>query len=83
MSVGELVFISVIVMSIVAAFAYVQLHDRNSSLRSWLWCRKHGLKLKSIVVGYGGGAVLWWGEDKEGREFVPDENGNPQNVSKE
>ena len=30
-----------------------------------------------------GGAVFWWGEDKEGREFVPDANGKPQNVSKE
>ena len=31
----------------------------------------------SIVIAVVGG------EDKEGREFVPDANGNPQNVSKE
>ena len=52
--------------------------DRNSWLRSWLWCTKHGLRLKEYTFSQGGGAVFWSGVDSYGNEYVPDEEGNPR-----
>ena len=63
---------------LVGFFIYDELNDRNSLLRSWLWCRKHGLKLKSQVCGYGGGVEYWWGEDADGNQYVPGKGADPK-----
>lgn len=64
---------------IVATLLYCELSDKGSRTNNWLWCRKHGLKLKERVGPEC--ATIWFGEDKYGNEYMPDENGEPCKIS--
>lgn len=66
---------------IVATLLYCELSNKNSRTNNWLWCRKHGLKLKERIGQEC--ATFWSGEDGDGNEYVPGENGEPVLINKE
>jgi len=66
-----------VLVAVVVSILVAEASDGNSRLRSWIWCRKHGLRLREQATCLGGGAVFWWGEDSNGRAYIPGRGGAP------
>ena len=52
--------------------------DPNSELRTRLWCRKHGLRHREWHGPEC--AIFWYGEDVDGRAYVPGGDGRPVEI---
>lgn len=65
---------------IVATLLHCELSNKNSRTNNWLWCKKHGLKLKERIGQEC--ATFWTGEDELGNEYGPGEDGEPVKIRK-
>lgn len=72
----------IIVLLIVGCVAYCELMNPTSKVSNWIWCKKHGLRLKEYPSAIGGGVIFWCGVDEYGDEYIPDENGNPRKLER-
>ena len=73
--------IGILLCATVVLISYIVVEGGH--VYSWIWCRRHGLKLKEAVSPIGGGVTFWWGEDAAGNQYIPDEEGNPELINKE
>ncbi len=81
-----IVLLLIIVISLLCSMAIIitsEVHEKDTSGMFYprMWCHKYGLKFREAAFGNSLGVVvdatMWYGEDSDGRRFVPDRNGMP------
>lgn len=75
--------ISIILIAALVVVIVEVVFDKDGRFMQWLWCRKHGLSLREEVTALGGGAILWWGEDADGNQYIPGADEKPFKINKE